>query len=128
MIQRGRKSADAIATIARRNVRPEPPSDLPEEARAQWRRIVASLPQDWFATGNLPLLESYCRYIVDMRHTAETIDKLRAQGKIEPLQKWLKLYDAQAKTMSLLATRMRLTQQSTYEARKARHEVTTTWD
>ncbi len=40
--------------------RPTPPMALPEPVKKTWRSIVESLPANWFAPSDVPLLQTYC--------------------------------------------------------------------
>lgn len=102
-------------------VRPEPPRDLPAEAAAEWRQIVDSLPADWFSGAQTPLLAQYCRHVAAARRVAQLIKKELADAGgpyLSTLDKLLRMQERESRAISSLATRMRLTQQSTFSHRK----------
>lgn len=126
MLKRGRKSAASleIATASRIETieRPNCPHDLNDEESEVWFTVVNRLPADWFPAETHPLLIGYCRTTVQARRVAELIEK--ATSDIDPETKEATLsvagYDRLLKmqarlcaTLAMLATKMRLSQQST---------------
>lgn len=124
---RGRKSADRLelATVTNLPLRmQEPPPDLTAEQAQVWAAIVATKPVDWFGADTLPLLAAYCRAVVEHRWISTQIDAKKDEWLLdyEGMQRYdraTKLQERQARMMSSLATKMRLTQQSQYGARGA---------
>jgi hypothetical protein len=120
MAQRGRKSADALALLSPAKVletvrRPEPPYDLTDEQADIWRQVVNSLPADWFPPETHMLLTQYCRHVIASHRVAQLIDAEEKANPFLPLA-WadlLKIQDRESKAIGQLATRMRITQQST---------------
>lgn len=97
--------------------RPEPPRDLTPTEAAVWRDFVADMPPGWYRPVNMPLLKSYCRCSVRMddleaayRNAEDDEECERLEGRIE----------RQTKLMTSLATKMRLTQQATYDKKKSK--------
>lgn len=97
--------------------RPEPPRDLTPAEAAVWRDFVADMPAAWFRPVTLPLLKSYCRCAVRMddlehayRNAEDDEECERLEGRIE----------RQGKLMTSLSTKMRLTQQATYDKKKSK--------
>ena len=71
------------------------------------------------------LLTQYCRHVVAARRIAQLIDEIKG-GEDELATKYDNLYKMQereGRAMSSLATRMRLTQQSTYDPKMAKKGV-----
>ena len=53
-------SSRVVEITQYRKERPKPLPDMTTRARAMWKRIVDSLPPDYFAAADLPLLREYC--------------------------------------------------------------------
>lgn len=122
MGDRGRQSGDEIATqalIGASNTmnRPEPPHDLwRDEEHDVWRRVVEALPGDWFSPANKPLLAQYCRHVVQARRVAQMLRQVEHEPGDIDVALWTKLMRAQqaeSSAIAALATKMRLSQQST---------------
>lgn len=125
MKSRGRVSAAAteIATVttALETVqRPDAPYDLTDEQTQEWWAVVNRMPADWFPRETHGLLAQYCRHVVAARRLAQLIceaEKSKAFS-IEDYDRLLKMQEREGRAMSSLATRMRLTQQTTYDKSK----------
>src|SRR6478752_5807596 len=121
-----RQSAAALSVVQTNVIssirRPSPPADLTDEQAEVWRGVVDRLPADWFHAENLPLLVQYCRHVIRARHIAEVIDD--AASRISPFDyaKLLQIEEVQSRAISSLATRMRFTQHSSYDKKKAKPE------
>lgn len=127
MEQRGRKSADALALQqfvgAAAVQRPDAPYELSDEQAAVWRAVVDSMPADWFGRETQDLLTHYCRHVVAARRVAQLVNALeQGEGPIDSNEydRLLKMQEREGRAMSSLATRMRLTQQTHYSAKKSR--------
>ena len=121
MDQRGRKSTENALTVVDGLLgsRPEPPEKLSDLERAVWRRIVATKPADWFTADSQPLLVEYCRACVFSDQLAESLAE-SAVAISDPA--WLKARDLQernARLLTTLAMKMRLTQQSRWTKQTA---------
>jgi hypothetical protein len=140
MGDRGRTPASELAVIGTNGIesvrRPEPPSDLTAEQQSEWRAVVNRLPADWFPRETLPLLAQYCRHVVSAGRIAQMIQHMdeglaamtvnathpasdegddNAEFSLDAYDKLLKMQEREGRAMSSLATRMRLTQQSTFD-------------
>lgn len=122
---RGRKSAASLSLVTTdaiaRDARAEPPDDLTDEQRVEWLSVVNRLPADWFPRETHSVLAQYCRHVVAARRVAQLIDAAETSGEdfdVQAYDRLLKMQEREGRAMSSLATRMRLTQQSTYEAKK----------
>lgn len=118
MGNRGRKSADAllIATSPIQAIdRQRPPHDLTDEEVEVWASVVAAEPADWFSASTRPLLAQYCRHVIQARRVAELIERATGDPDLEvrDYQRLLHMQDTETKAIALLATKMRLSQQST---------------
>lgn len=134
-MKRGRVSTAALSVISSGGIetirRPSPPSDLSEEQAAEWKAVVNRLPADWFPRETHAMLAAYCRHVVSARRVAEMIQLLEADldsevhkgvDKVvvmlkaaETLDMLLRMQEREGRAMSSLATRMRLSQQTTYD-------------
>lgn len=125
MEQRGRKSAAALSVISGDGItsigRPDPLPGLTARQVQVWREVVNRLPADWFPAETLPLLAQYCRHVVEAERLALMIDQLTEKGQFDlgDYDLLLRMHEREGRAASSLATRMRLTQQATYSARKS---------
>lgn len=125
MKQRGRKSAAQLATVTALPLRLlEAPSDLSAEEADVWAKVSATKPGEWWDAGSLPLLAQYCRATVQSDLVADLVrtvsDNLRTDpdelGRYKDLRK---IQAALTAELTSLATKMRLTQQSRYNAKNS---------
>lgn len=98
--------------------RPAAPKHLSAAQRREWKAVVDRLPADWFTRENTPLLAQYCRHVDNANRIAKAIDAL-ADMSSEDAERLLKMAEREGRAMSSLATRLRLTQQSRYNAQAA---------
>jgi hypothetical protein len=128
---RGRKAAEAVsmAAIARLETiaRPDAPYDLTDEQADEWRAMVGRMPADWFPRETWGMLSQYCRHVVSARRVAQLIDLvMKAKKKdfdVEGYDQLLRMQEREGRAMSSLATRMRLSQQATYDKTKKKNVV-----
>lgn len=122
---RGRKSSASLAVVtALPGQRPEPPAELNEAQANEWRAIVGRMPADWFTRETQPLLVQYCRHVVKARLVAKAVDEfdpawLADEEGLKRYDKLTQIAEREGRAMSSLATRMRITQQSRYNAAAA---------
>ena len=121
---RGRESAASLTVIGLGGIesvqRPGPPGELTQEQADEWQAVVNRLPADWFPRETLPLLAQYCRHVVASRHIAQLIDEAESGDSLD-LDKYdmlLRMQEREGRALSSLATRMRLTQQATYDPKR----------
>lgn len=123
---RGKTSAAAYDVPAVRIEaieRPDAPYDLTDAQAEVWRSVVDRLPADWFPRETWPLLSQYCRHVVSAEHVAKLIHDLEAKEggfDINEYDQLLKMQEREGRALSSLATRMRLTQQATYDKSKTK--------
>lgn len=101
--------------------RPEPPVELSDEQATEWRQVVNRLPAEWFPRETWGLLAQYCRHVVAARRVAQLISNLEAgDGDLNVVEydRLLKMQEREGRALSSLATRMRLSQHSTYDKKK----------
>lgn len=84
--------------------------------------MVNRMPADWFPRETHALLTQYCRHVVRSRRIAQLIAACEASEDLdlEQYDKLLKMQEREGRAISSLATRMRITQQATVRAEKAR--------
>ena len=119
MGMRGRNSSGEIALIGPAELelvpRQKPPRELTDEEVRVWRAVVSSEPADWFSPSTSPLLAQYCRHVVHTKRIAEMIERATGDPNlaVTDYERLLKMQQRESQTAAMLATRMRLTQQST---------------
>ena len=129
MDQRGRKSAASLAVVGAGAIdavsRPEAPHDLTKEQAAEWREIVDRMPAEWFPRETHGLLAQYCRHLVAARRVGQLVAMAEAADDfdVDEYDKLLKMQEREGRAISSLATRMRLTQQTTYDKSKKKPAV-----
>lgn len=121
--QRGRKSAAALQGQLEQAVasieRPEPPKELTAEQAEEWRAVTGRLKPDWFGRETHALLAQYCRHVVAAQKIARLVDETPAED-VENLDRLLRMQEREGRAMSSLATRLRITPQSTYDPKKSK--------
>ena len=128
MKSRGRVSAAALAVVSSAAIeaheRPGPPSELRGEERFEWMTVVNRMPADWFPPETHGLLVQYCRHRVAARRVSQLIEAAEAGDEIDvdEYDRLLRMQEREGRAMSALSTRMRLSQQSTYD--KSRRKPT----
>ena len=127
MGDRGRTPAAelAIASVTEIGRRPEPPEDLTPEQAAEWMAVVNRLPADWFPRETHALLSQYCRHVICGREVAALLAEAvgNPDTDLNKLDQLLKMQEREGRAASSLATRMRITQQATYDKEKAKGKV-----
>lgn len=122
--KRGRKSAASLAVVTGGLSIPrlEPPEDLTDEQVHEWRAVVDRLPADWFPRETQALLAQYCRHVVAARRVAQLIERCEAADDFDLAEydKLLHMQEREGRAMTSLATKMRISQQATVRAEKAR--------
>jgi hypothetical protein len=104
---------------------------LSDEQAEEWRAVVNRMPADWFPRETHGLLAQYCRHVVSARRVAEMIATLEAtiareseDGEdaaevmlkaVKALDRLYKMQEREGRAISSLATRMRISQQATYD-------------
>lgn len=124
MKQRGRKGLLSVVQDSAVSAvdRPEPLPELTPEQRVIWIETVNSLPADWFPGETHKTLAQYCRHVVSSRHVSQLIEQLEL-GKtvdVSEYDKLLKMQERESRILLSLATKMRMTQQSTYHPEKVK--------
>jgi hypothetical protein len=122
MGSRGRTSIASlgIASTIEAVARPDAPYDLTDEQADEWRSVVNRLPADWFPRETWPMLSQYCRHVVQSRRVAQLVEQAQSAEEFDLKQydTLLKMAERESRCIASLATRMRITQQSSYDKSK----------
>ena len=122
MGSRGRKStaemevATQVAPISTEN-RLQPPLHLTDAERVVWFEVVNDQPADAFMVTHAPLLELYCRHVVNARVIADEITNfdrawLADDDGLKRYDRLLAMAERESRAASSLATRLRITRQA----------------
>ena len=117
MKQRGRSSPAALSVVPFNygevaDGRPEAPRCLtPGEAKV-WKDVVQAMPAGWFGSETHVLLECYCRLSIRSRKVAQSLERLKPTD--EAYAKLVTLEGKLSRSLTNLATKMRLTQQAEF--------------
>lgn len=119
---RGRVSAAALEVAQPSKVetiqRPDAPYDLTDEQTEEWWAVVNRMPADWFPRETHALLSQYCRHVVAARRLAQLIAAEEAgEFDLDRYDQLLRMQEREGRALSSLATRLRITQQSTVSAK-----------
>jgi len=119
MAKRGRPSAASLELASPSRLetieRPDAPYDLTDEQSDEWWAVVNRLPADWFPRETHPMLADYCRHVIKSRRVAQLVaDAENASDlDIDLLDKLYKMAERESRAITSLATKMRISQQST---------------
>lgn len=122
MVQRGRKSAAAVsvaglgAPIGSAS-RLQAPLHLSDAERAIWIEMVNDQPASAFTPTHSPMMEIYCRHIVQSRILADELmnfDRtwLARDDGLKRYDKLLAMSEREGRAASSIATRLRITRQA----------------
>lgn len=95
----------------------EAPAHLSDAEREVWLQVVNDQPADAFTPTHMPLLELYCRHVVQARVVADQIAAfepawLANDGGLQRYDKLLAMNEREGRAASSLATRLRITRQA----------------
>ncbi len=122
--RRGRKSSAALSLILPKDVRPakrpKAPSYLTKEHAEEWNAVVDRMPADWFPRETHGVLAQYCYHVVESRRVSGLIAQMTSRKRydLDQYEQLLRIRDKEGRAASMLATRMRLTQQSRYDKKR----------
>ena len=125
MAKRGRPSGASLevqTSVIEVVQRPDAPYDLTDEQSAEWWAVVNRMPADWFPRETHALLAQFCRHVVASRRVSQLIVQCEEAPMLdlERYDQLLKMQEREGRALSSLATRLRITQQATVEAKTAR--------
>jgi hypothetical protein len=122
MGDRGRKSGadlQVVSTVSREE-RPAAPDVLTDAQADVWDAVVSRLPASWFPRETHELLVQYCCHAVSQKRISSLIQahEVSEEFDLDEYDKLLKMQEREGRALSSLATRMRITQQATYDKSK----------
>ena len=131
MAQRGRKSADALSVLAVSAMTTErlaAPAHMSDAELAVWLEVVNDQPAGAFSPTHAPLLELYCRHIVQARVLADELVNfdsawLADDDGLKRYDRLLGMAEREGRAASSLATRLRITRQAIDQQTVARSIV-----
>jgi hypothetical protein len=97
-------------------VRPDAPYDLNDEEADVWRRIVGSLPCDYFAAFQWDLLVELCGHVVEARYVWAQLwaERRKKKPKADLVRDWKQQWKSETTSINQLMRAMRMTHQSVY--------------
>jgi hypothetical protein len=124
IMQRGRKSVDNLSTVVALvpGQRPEPPAELTRAQAAVWKTTIWALRVDWFGPENFPLLTQYCRHAALADVIAKAINVTSIQTDLSRFARLTAMQARESAVIASLATRMRLTIQSSRDSRISKRD------
>jgi hypothetical protein len=121
MRQRGRKSAEGLATavvvdVSRRMPAPPPP-ELSDAQAAVWRDVVGSMPSNFCTRAAHPILIALCRHtcrsrLLEMQIAHFEVEWTRADGGLERLDRMLKMAERETAAMIRCSRALRISPQA----------------
>lgn len=124
MGSRGRVSSASLTIISSSGIeavdRPKPLHELTDEQQVEWRNIVNRMPADWFSAENLSMLAQLCRHITRARRLASLLERQETSKEVDvkEYRDLLRSEEEQSRAIASLCTKMRLSQQTTYDKSK----------
>lgn len=122
MAQRGRKSAASLAVNAQiapisAESRLNAPVHVSDAERGVWLEVVNDQPASAFSPTHAPLLELYCRHIVQARILSDELANfdrawMADDDGLKRYDMLLKMAERESRAASSLATRLRITRQA----------------
>lgn len=121
MATRGRKSAASL-TVAKINIgvakRLKAPLHLSDAEMSVWDEVVNDQPAGAFTATHAPLLEMYCRHVINNRIIGDEVmsfDRawLASDDGLKRYDTLLRLAERESRAASSLATRLHITRQAT---------------
>ncbi len=122
MAQRGRKSAASLAVQAQvapisADSRLMAPLHMSDAERGVWIEVVNDQPASAFSPTHSPLLELYCRHIVQARILSDELANfdrawMADDDGLKRYDMLLKMAERESRAASSLATRLRITRQA----------------
>lgn len=120
MATRGRKSAASL-TVVKPDIgiskRLSPPLHLSDAEMSVWSEVVSDQPANSFTATHSPMLEMYCRHVVNNRIIADELlsfDRawLASDDGLKRYDTLLGIAERESRAASSLATRLRITRQA----------------
>lgn len=102
---------------------PEPPEYLHDTVKVMWNEIITSKPIDWWEPGSLYLLERYVVTIIKLRAAEVALDmvgNIQEGLHVTQVSAEFLVVEKLTRTLALLADKLRLSVQTSYELRNGR--------
>lgn len=121
MATRGRKSSASLAIQSKPDIgiskRLMPTATMSDAEMSVWAEVVNDQPAGAFTATHAPLLEMYCRHVVNNRIIADELLNfnrawLADDDGLRRYDTLLKLSERESRAASSLATRLRITRQA----------------
>jgi hypothetical protein len=120
MAARGRKSAASVGIVKQETTKESrllPPLHMTDAERSVWVSLVNDQPANSFTQTHAPLIEIYCRHVVNSRILADEIINfnrawLADDEGLKRYDKLLAMSEREGRAASSLATRLRITRQA----------------
>lgn len=126
MKQRGRKTKESLEGVAGTSLRrPDPPKDLNKRQKEIWLDVVSTEPLEFFSSyATCELLRDFVCHRETIENLTRMIERLdlgalTTAAALEPFEKLLNMRGQETRHSALVATRLRLTNQSRYTPRVA---------
>lgn len=125
---RGRISSAALTVVGASEIepveRPQAPAELTPEQKLEWYAIVNRMPADWFPRETHSMLAQYCRHIVRARRLGQLLDTAESADDfdVKEYRDLLRSEEEQSRAIASLATKMRISQQTTYDKSKKKSQ------
>ena len=97
----------------------QPPDSLSDAQKLIWHMTVDSLPADWFAAEQTPMLTAYCSHVARLTQVEAALASLDPLRDLDIFDKLSKLAGLESSKVLAGARAMRLTQQSRLKAETA---------
>jgi hypothetical protein len=129
MLQRGRKSVGALVAVTQpEGRRLVAPKGLRAAEKRVWQQVVDGCPSDWFASEQTELLVGYCRHVVNASVISKAVNRMTTKALLEDLiarryNRLLGMLNRETKTIQMIATKLRLTNQSRLDPLAAGRET-----
>ncbi len=115
-----RKSHQASNVVPiRSNQHLTPPRTLPAAQKVLWRAVVDCKPADWFGPDTAPLRLEYVRAAAACDVLEQRVASALDSGNVDAVAKLTRIRNTESQRVAAFATKMRISQQSKYDARKA---------
>jgi hypothetical protein len=132
MQKRGRKSQASLETVKVVSLSATDalvaPDHLTPAQVAIWNEVIADQPASAFSPTHAPLLEMYCRHVINNRLLGEQMMKfdyssLKDHEQVKTFDRLLAMAERESRAASSLATRLRITRQAIDQQTVARMTV-----
>jgi hypothetical protein len=112
----------AAITYLGEATRLQPPSELTPSQANEFRKIVESMPSDWFSPGHLAMLTQLSRHVNIANLIAQAIENTK---DVDEFARLAQLQIEETKSIGLLMTKLRLTPRSMNPSRTSAKRLLT---